>query len=94
MSRKFGPWRIKDTVTRYKNPVVNPLAGLVDAPMWLFIARELTFSKSKPEGTEIIQQIKMTLDDATKLVMENKMADSISCVLILKANMLQSRNGN
>lgn len=56
---------------------------------FIFMAENLKFSKAEPEETEDLQLIKVTLNEALKMVMENKITDSISIAGILKAAILK-----
>ena len=64
---------------------VNPFTTVVRSPAYLFMARDLKFSGSRPEKSEIIKVLKVKLDDAVRMVMESKITHGPSCVLILKA---------
>ncbi|MBI5061685.1 MAG: NUDIX hydrolase [Candidatus Aenigmarchaeota archaeon] len=68
--------------------LVNPFTTVINSPAHLFIAKKLRFKKSSQEGTENIKQVKVRLDDAIKMVMENKITHGPSCVLILKARYI------
>lgn len=66
--------------------LVNPFTALINSPANLFLAKKLKFSKPKPEGTEIIKQVKVKLEDAVKMVIDSKITHGPSGVLILKTN--------
>jgi ADP-ribose pyrophosphatase len=50
-----------------------------------FLAQKLTFTQRKLEGTETIELVKIKLEEAVQMIIENKITHSHSCMLILKA---------
>ena len=52
---------------------------------FLFLAKDLSFHKSRPDGTETIKVMKVKLEKTVQMVMENKITNGTSCALILKA---------
>ncbi len=73
--------------------VVNVDTSIVHCPAHLFLAKQLTFTKTKREGTETIKTVKLPLNVAGQMVMDSAITHSISCVLILKAiNALQKKH--
>lgn len=64
--------------------------SIVDCPVHLFMAKQLTFTESNPEGTETIKRLKVPFDVAVQMVMDSKITHSPSCVLILKVSNLLS----
>lgn len=66
--------------------MVNLDTSIVQSPVHLFLAQELSFMESDREGTETIEPIKSSLDEAVQWVMESEITHSASCVLILKAH--------
>jgi 8-oxo-dGTP pyrophosphatase MutT (NUDIX family) len=50
----------------------------------LFLARQLTFKKPEPEGSEEIKQVKIKLDEAVEKVMSGEITHAQTCILILK----------
>lgn len=66
--------------------------SIVNCPAHLFLVKQLTFTKTKREGTETIKPVKVPLNVAGQMVMDSAITHSISCVLILKAiNALQKK---
>ncbi len=61
--------------------------SIVQAPVYLFMVKGLEFTETDPDSTEDIKRIRVTLDEALQMVMENKITHSPSCVLILKAHL-------
>jgi len=60
--------------------------SIVHCPVHLFLARQLTFRESHQEGTETIETVRLSLDEAVQMVMDSKITHAPSCVLILKAH--------
>jgi ADP-ribose pyrophosphatase len=56
---------------------------------YIFLAENLEFSDAEPEDTEDLQIIKVPLKEALRMVMENKITDSISIAGILKVAILK-----
>lgn len=67
----LGPITQITTLTNYHNQA--------------FLARKLKFTQRKLEGTETIDVVKMKLEEAVQMIMDNKLTHSHSCMLILKA---------
>jgi ADP-ribose pyrophosphatase len=65
---------------------VDPFTSMLLSPTRLFLARRLRFGDHAPEGTEQIRCVKMPLDEAVEAVMDGRITNGPSCVLILKAN--------
>lgn len=65
--------------------VVDPFTAVVCSPATLYLARHLTRVLSAREGTEMIEELKVRLDDAVAMVMDSRITHGPSCVLILKA---------
>jgi 8-oxo-dGTP pyrophosphatase MutT (NUDIX family) len=65
--------------------LVDPFTTAIVSPNYLFLARDLEFSKAIPEGTENIKVIKVSIKEAIQWVMENKITHGASTTLILKA---------
>jgi 8-oxo-dGTP pyrophosphatase MutT (NUDIX family) len=59
--------------------------SIVRCPIHLFLAKNLSFTESDREGTEIMETCKMPLKQAFKMVMESQITHAPSCILILKA---------
>lgn len=57
---------------------------------FVFLAEKLTFGQAEPEETEELALKKIALKDAYKLVMENKITDSLSITGILKTWLLKN----
>jgi 8-oxo-dGTP pyrophosphatase MutT (NUDIX family) len=59
--------------------------SIVQNPVDLFICRKLHFTENQPEGTETVQTLKTSLQEAVSMVMDGRITHGISCVLIMKA---------
>jgi 8-oxo-dGTP pyrophosphatase MutT (NUDIX family) len=60
--------------------------SIVRSPVSLFLARGLKFTEAEQEGTECIEPLKTTLDEAVGMVLRSEITHSPSCVLLLKAS--------
>ncbi len=65
---------------------IYPLTTIIKSSSTLYLARKLRFVKATPEGTEQIKILKVKLEEALKMVMDDKINHGPSCILILKAN--------
>jgi ADP-ribose pyrophosphatase len=65
--------------------VVNPFTTVIRSPAYLYLAQDLSFGENDQEGTENIQKVRVSFDEAVKMVMEGIITHGPSCVLILKA---------
>jgi 8-oxo-dGTP pyrophosphatase MutT (NUDIX family) len=64
--------------------------SIIHCPVYLFLAKQLTFVEAEQEGTETIETLRLPLDEAVQMVMDNKITHAPSCVLILKAHKAQA----
>lgn len=67
---------------------VDPFTSAVRGPNHLFLARGLREAGRKPDAGEVIDIVRMSLDEAVERVMAGEVTHAASCVLILKAAML------
>jgi 8-oxo-dGTP pyrophosphatase MutT (NUDIX family) len=65
--------------------------SMVRCKMGLFLARGLSFTDTRREGTETIQTVKLPFLEALGKVIEGEITHAGSCILILKAAMRMSR---
>ena len=70
--------------------MVDPFTSIVVSPTGLFLARDLSFVDTAPEGTEQIRPVKVKLAEAVDWVISSKITHAPSCVLILKARLFLS----
>jgi 8-oxo-dGTP pyrophosphatase MutT (NUDIX family) len=74
--------------------LVDAITSQVYSPARLFLARGLTFGESETESTESLKPLKVKLEEAVRMVMDGRITQGISCVLILKAvRLLQRESG-
>ena len=67
--------------------------GLIDAvtsqayaPARIYLGRGLKFTETDQDGSEVIRPLKVTIDEAVRMVMDAEITHALSCVLILKVN--------
>lgn len=68
---------------------VDPFTTIVVSPTALFLAEGLTFSSPRPEGTERIGRVSMSLADARDAVLQGRITHAPSGLLILQAWLLR-----
>ncbi|MBW4574294.1 MAG: NUDIX hydrolase [Aphanothece sp. CMT-3BRIN-NPC111] len=64
--------------------------SIVQCPIHLFLAKNLTFTETQREGTETMVTVKMPFDEAIQKVMDSTITHSPSCVLLLKAQKAEN----
>ncbi len=64
--------------------IVDPFTSGVVSPTRIYLATDLTFGESKPEGTERIRCVKVPFAEALNMVMDGRITHGPTCVLILK----------
>jgi 8-oxo-dGTP pyrophosphatase MutT (NUDIX family) len=64
---------------------MDPFTGSVHSGVSMFLARQLSFGKPEPEGSEQIKVLKVKLEEAVQFVFDGRITHGQSCVLILKA---------
>jgi len=69
---------------------VDPFTSGVCSPTALFLAEELTFSAPNPEGTEIIQRVEMTLDEALVEVAAGRITHALTLILLQRVRLQQA----
>jgi ADP-ribose pyrophosphatase len=72
--------------------VTDPFTSSVVSPTRLFLARGLEIGMQAPEGTELIQRLQMPLAEAVAMVMDGRITHTPSCLVILKAHLLLSKD--
>jgi 8-oxo-dGTP pyrophosphatase MutT (NUDIX family) len=68
--------------------LVDAITSQVYSPSRIFLARGLTFGESETERTESLKPVKVKFDEAVRMVLDGRITQGISCVLILKAERL------
>lgn len=64
---------------------VHALSTAIRAPVHLFLARGLTSCATKPDDTEFLERVEMTLAEALRLVETGGITNAAACVTILRA---------
>lgn len=62
--------------------------SIVQAPVQLFLVRGLTFTQPHHEGSETIRIVRIPFREAVEMVMDGRITQAASCILILKADRL------
>ena len=70
---------------------LDPATSVINASQHLFLAQELVFGEREVEGTEVLEMMKVPSEEAVSMVMDGRITDSPTCVLILKAAQLLKR---
>jgi 8-oxo-dGTP pyrophosphatase MutT (NUDIX family) len=70
--------------------MVDAVTSQVSAPARVFLARELVFGEPDRGGSEVMETLKVSLDEAVRMVMAGEITHAISCVLILKTKEVLS----
>ena len=65
--------------------VAHPVTSFINSPNYLFLAKDIRLTERELDGAETMETVKVPLKEAVKMVMENKITEQKSCVLILKA---------
>lgn len=63
----------------------DPFTASLLSPTQLYLAQDLSFVGAQPEGTEVIEMVKMSFEQAIENVMQSIITHAPSCTLILKA---------
>ncbi|MDQ3806406.1 MAG: NUDIX hydrolase [Acidobacteriota bacterium] len=71
---------------------VDAVTSQVFSPSRLFLARGLKFGEPDREGTEVLQPLKLKLQEAVRMVTDGEITQSTTCVLVLKASRLIEGN--
>jgi len=64
---------------------VDPFTTIVVSPTALYVATGLSEVESAPEGTELIEKVKLPLSEAKQMVISGKITHAPTCVLLLLA---------
>jgi ADP-ribose pyrophosphatase len=62
--------------------------SFINGPLQLFVARGLTLGEPKPDSTEQIRRVKMSLREAVAAVMERRITHGPTQVLVLKLALM------
>lgn len=69
----------------------DPFTANVVSPTRMYLAQGLTFVEENPEGTEIIERVRIPFEEAVSQVMSGDITHAPSCLTILKAARILSR---
>ena len=64
--------------------LVDAVTSQVSAPARIYLARELRFGEPDRGGSEVMETLRVKLEEAVRMVMAGDITHAISCVLILK----------
>jgi ADP-ribose pyrophosphatase len=67
---------------------INQFTSIVVSPNYQFIAQDLSFTSTNPEGTEKIAMVKIPFTTAYNWVLESQISDAITSILIMKAKTI------
>jgi 8-oxo-dGTP pyrophosphatase MutT (NUDIX family) len=68
--------------------LVDAVTSQVFSPARVFLARGLTFREPDREATERMRPVKVTLEEAVRMVTDGEITQGTTCVLILKASRM------
>jgi ADP-ribose pyrophosphatase len=63
----------------------DPFTTMITSPTALYLARDLRFVESRPDGTEQIRCVKLPFAEAFAMALDSRITHGPSCVLILRA---------
>lgn len=66
---------------------VDPFTTIVVSPTQIYLARELSEVPRNPEGTEVIERVKLPLDDAIDKINSGEITHAPTCVALLQAKL-------
>lgn len=67
--------------------LVDAITSQVYSPARIFLARGLTFGEPDTDSTESLRPLKVTFEQAVRMVMDGQITQGISCALILKSKL-------
>jgi len=73
---------------------VDPFTTQLTSPNHQFLAFDLEEVRKDPDEAEVIERVKVTLDEAVRMVMANEITHAPSCALILKARLWMDDRAN
>lgn len=70
---------------------IDPFTTQLVSPNYMFLALGIGKTSCEPDEAEVLESVKVMLDEAVQMVMNSKITHVPSCTLILKAqNWLQA----
>ena len=70
---------------------VDPFTAAVLSPTKLYLASQLSFVPPENEGTERIECVRMSIDEALAMVDQSEITHAPTCVALLKVALLRRR---
>lgn len=70
---------------------VDPFTTIVVSPTQLYIASRLGSAPKNPDGTELIETVKLPLDAAIEKIEQGEITHAPTCVLLLQAKMREMK---
>jgi ADP-ribose pyrophosphatase len=68
--------------------IADPLTAALSSPTKLFLARNLSFTQSSPEGSELIERIEFPFQEVVQMVIDSEITHAPTCVAVLKAQLV------
>jgi 8-oxo-dGTP pyrophosphatase MutT (NUDIX family) len=72
---------------------LDPFTTQLISPSHQFLAFELEEVRKDPDEAEVIERVKVKLEEAVRMVMENEITHALSCTLLLKAQLWLQKPG-
>ena len=63
---------------------IDPFTAAVLSPVEIFLAEDLSFNQTNPEGTELIEHVIMPFDEAVQAVLNGVITHAPTCIAILR----------
>jgi 8-oxo-dGTP pyrophosphatase MutT (NUDIX family) len=71
--------------------LVDAVTAQADSPSQVFLARGLSFAEEGPDGTERLEPLKVSFEEAVRMVMDGRITQAVTAVLVLKADLFLRR---
>ncbi len=68
---------------------VDPFTAAILSPVEIYLAEDLSFDETNPEGTELIEHVIMSLDETVQAVINGVITHGPTCVAILRIALLK-----
>jgi ADP-ribose pyrophosphatase len=62
----------------------DPFTSAVRSPVQMFLAEQLSFTDVQPEGTELIERVALSFDQALERVLDGRITHAATCIALLK----------
>lgn len=69
--------------------VINPFTGVINCPNYIFLAENLTKTKTNLDEGEVISLEKVSFKEALRMVMDGEITHGATCAVILKTALLR-----